>query len=108
MKGIFWNSRGLVDLAKRRFLRDTSVEEKLDFIALLETGRDNFPPRFLNTIFDGTAFDWHVLPPRDRSGGILLRVKGETLHVFDVVQGECSVKFHIRSKIDSFHWDFVV
>jgi hypothetical protein len=39
MKGIFWNSRGLGDLAKFRFLSETSKEEKLDFIALLETGK---------------------------------------------------------------------
>ena len=60
MKGIFWNSRGLADLAKRRFLRDTSLEQKLDFMALLETGRDNFTSQFLNTISGGTEFDWHV------------------------------------------------
>ena len=44
MKGIFWNSRGLKDLAKRRFLAETSLEQKLDFVALSETGRDNFAP----------------------------------------------------------------
>ena len=36
MKGIFWNSRGLADLAKRRFLADASIEHKLDFITLSE------------------------------------------------------------------------
>ena len=44
MKGIFWNSRGVKDLAKRRFLADASIEHRLDFIALSETGRDNFSP----------------------------------------------------------------
>ena len=53
MKGIFWNSRGLADLAKRRFLSDTSVEQKLDFMALLETGSDNFTSQFLNTVSGG-------------------------------------------------------
>jgi hypothetical protein len=42
MKGIFWNSRGLSDLAKTRFLRETSKEQDLAFIALLETGRKDF------------------------------------------------------------------
>ena len=50
MKGIFWNSRGLKDLAKRRFLAEASIEHRLDFIALSETGRDNFSPQFLNTL----------------------------------------------------------
>ena len=46
MRGIFWNSRGLKDLAKRRFLAETALEQKLDFVALSETGRDNFAPSF--------------------------------------------------------------
>ena len=57
MKGIFWNSRGLKDLAKRRFLADASIEHRLDFIALSETGRDNFAPQFLNTLSGGVDFN---------------------------------------------------
>ena len=53
MKGIFWNSRGLKDLAKRRFLAEAPIEYRLDFIALSETGRDNFSPQFLNTLSGG-------------------------------------------------------
>ena len=51
MKGIFWNSGGLAYFAKRRFLSDTSIEQKLHFMALLETSRDNFTLQFLNTVF---------------------------------------------------------
>ena len=72
MKRIFWNSRGLTDLAKRRFLADASIEHKLDFIALSETGRDNFTSQFLSTLSGGVDFDWHCLPPRGRSGGSYL------------------------------------
>ena len=68
MKGIFWNSRGLKDLAKRRFLAEASIEHKLEFIALSETGRANFSLQFLNTLSRGIDFDWHCLPPRGRSG----------------------------------------
>ena len=81
MKGIFWNSRGLVDLAKKRFMAEASAEDKLDFIALFETGRDNFTSQFLGSLTGGIDFDWHCLPPRGRSGGILLGVKCESLEV---------------------------
>lgn len=64
MKGLFWNSRGLADLAEKRFLAEASLEHKLDFIALLETGRDNFTSQFLGTLSGGIDFDWHRLPPR--------------------------------------------
>ena len=57
MKGIFWNSRGLKDLAKRRFLAEASLEHRLDFIALSETGRDNFVPQFLSSLVGGVDFD---------------------------------------------------
>lgn len=107
MKGIFWNSRGLTDLAKRRFLADASIEHKLDFIALSETGRDNFTSQFLGTLTGGVDFDWHCLPPRGRSGGILLGVKCETLEVRNVVLGDFAVKFRVRSKVDGFQWALV-
>ena len=102
MKGIFWNSRGLADLAKKRFLVETDVEEKLHFIALLETGRDNFTSHFLGSLIAGVYFDWHYLPLRGRSGGILLGVKCETLEVVNVVRGDYTVKFRVRSKVDGF------
>jgi uncharacterized sporulation protein YeaH/YhbH (DUF444 family) len=53
MKGIFWNSRGLSDLAKTRFLRGTYKEQNLAFIALLETGKKDFPQESLNNFSGG-------------------------------------------------------
>ena len=102
MKGIFWNSRGLADLAKRRFLAETTIEQKLDFIALLEIGRDNFTSQFLGTLSRGIDFDWHCLPPRGRSGGIVLGVICEMLEVINVVRGDFAVKFWVRLKLDGY------
>ena len=59
-------------MAKRRFLVETLIEQKLDFIALLETGRYNFTSQFLGTLYGRIDFDWQYLPPRGRSSGILL------------------------------------
>jgi len=42
MNEIFWNSRGLHDLAKTKFLSNAAREQGLDFIALLETGKKDF------------------------------------------------------------------
>ena len=107
MKEIFWNSRGLADLAKRRFLVETTIEQPLDFIALLETRRDNFTSQFLEPLSGGIDFDWHVLPPRGRFGGILLGVRCETLEVLNVVRGDFAVKFRVKSKLDGFRWSLV-
>uniref|UniRef100_M8BGV6 Putative 60S ribosomal protein L14 n=1 Tax=Aegilops tauschii TaxID=37682 RepID=M8BGV6_AEGTA len=59
------------------------------------------------TISWGVEFDWHCLPPRGRSGGILLGVKCESLEVVNVVYGDFAVKFRVRSKIDGFRWALV-
>ena len=107
MKGIFWNSRCLADWAKWRFLVETTIEQNLDFIALLETWRDNFTSQFLGTLSGGIYFDWHVLPPRGRSGGILLGVRCETLEVLNVVRGDFAVMFRVRSKVDGFRWALI-
>jgi hypothetical protein len=42
MRGMFWNNRGLRDLAKSTFWYDTSLEYDVDFVALLETNRKDF------------------------------------------------------------------
>ena len=59
MKGIFWNSRGLSDLAKSKFLADTSTEQNLDFIALLETCKNDFSQSTLDNFSAGRKFLWH-------------------------------------------------
>ncbi|WP_211205647.1 hypothetical protein, partial [Bifidobacterium breve] len=63
MKGIFWNSRGLSDLAKTKILRDTSREQNLDFIALLETCKKDFSYDTLNNFSGGRIFVWHWTAP---------------------------------------------
>jgi hypothetical protein len=74
MKGIFWNSRGLSDLAKTKFLGDSSREQSLDFIALMETGKKDFSHSVLDSYCDGKNFIWHWTQPHGRSGGILLGI----------------------------------
>ena len=56
MKGMFWNCRGLRDLAKHTFLRDTAGENNLDFIALLETNRNSFSTECLDNFCAGSDF----------------------------------------------------
>jgi hypothetical protein len=61
MKGWFWNGDGFGDLAKHYFVRETIREHKLDFFAILETGRSSFSGPFLiifqeDLILLGTAY----------------------------------------------------
>jgi hypothetical protein len=50
MKGIFWNSSGLGDLAKQRYLSEMVKEEQINIIALFETCKDEFSDKTLNNL----------------------------------------------------------
>ena len=53
MKGIFWDCRGLRDLAKHTFLHDVAGDNKLDFIALSETNKNSFSIQCLENFCGG-------------------------------------------------------
>jgi hypothetical protein len=107
MKGSFWNSDGFKDVAKHAVVNETIREHKLDFFAVLETGRDNFSAPFLKNISGGLDFAWYCLPPQGRSGGILVGINAQSLNVKNIISGDRCVKFHLSSKSDNFEWSLV-
>jgi hypothetical protein len=104
MKGIFWNSIGLRDLAKPRFLFDASNDHNLDFIALLETHRKGYFEAELSTFCGSREFSWQWCPSRGRSGGILLGVNLETFDMVKSCKGEFFLKIHFKNRSDGFQW----
>jgi hypothetical protein len=50
---VFWNSNGFKDLKKHRFISDLTKEYNHNFIAISETGRSDFTPRFLKNLCSG-------------------------------------------------------
>jgi exonuclease III len=108
MKGIFWNSRGLGDLAKHGYLENLVKEEQIDFIALMETGRDHFPDKTLQKLCGGKKIIWHCLAPHGRSGGILLGVDLTVFDIGSIDEGDFYVKFTLRNKDDDYKWALFV
>jgi len=90
VKGFFWNSRGLSDLAKYRYISEAISENKLDFIAVMvmETGKKDMSRANLNRLSGGADFIWHCLPPKGRSGGILLGINNTIIDLSFIVEGE--------------------
>jgi hypothetical protein len=104
MKGFFWNSRGLSDLAKYRYILDAIKDNHFNFVAVMEIGKQDMSRSNLNRLSGGADFTWHCLPPRGRSGGILLDVNALVLDVSLIVEGKFYIKFHICNKSDNFKW----
>ena len=88
MKGIYWNSRGLSDLAKYHYISEAIKEQNLDFIAVMATRKKDMSRANLNHLSGGADYIWHCLPPRGRSGGILLGINALNLELSLIVEGE--------------------
>ena len=104
MKGIFWNSRGLGDLAKHSFLSNTVKEQHIDFIAIMETGRSDFHASALRHLCGGLEYMWHIMSPRGRSGGMLVGVNTRIFDIGSIVEGDFYTKFVLKNKEDGFTW----
>ena len=75
MKGVFWNSTSLCDLAKTRYITKCIREHSLDFIALLETERKmllqgSLTPYLVDRISNGIAY----LPMEDPEASHLVSI----------------------------------
>ena len=88
MKGIYWNSRGLSDLAKYRYISEAIKEQNLDFVAAMETRKKDMSRENMYRLSGGADYIWHCLPPRGRSGGILLGINALNLELSLIVEGE--------------------
>jgi hypothetical protein len=105
--GLTWNSEGFGRPGKHLFVKEAIREHRLDYIALLETGRSNFTVPFLRYLSCGKEFSWFCLPPQGRSGGILVGINNSTLKVNNVVNADFCVKLSLKSKRGGFEWVLV-
>ena len=104
MKGIFWNSRGLGDLAKHKYILDVVRERQLDFVALMETGRSTCPDSLLRHLCGSLNFLWYIMPPHGRSGEIIFSVNMIVFHIRSIIEGDYYTKFLLNNKEDDFMW----
>jgi hypothetical protein len=98
MKDFYWNSRGLLDLAKYLYIVEATKYHSLDFVAVMETGKPDMSRTNLACLAGGANFIWHCLPSRGRSCGILLGVNAAVLDSSLIVEGEFYIKFHLYKK----------
>ena len=89
-------------MAKYRYIADTIKENNLDFIAVMEIGKQDLSKSTMKRLSGGINFIWHYLPPRGRSGGFLLGIKVSSFDLSLIVEGEFFIKFHLTNKSDKF------
>ena len=108
MKIIFWNIRGMGQLARVRQLKELMSQEKVDIIGIHETIKQSFSSQELERLSLGGPFSWNWVPSRGHSGGILMGVKEDLLQVENWEQGEFFVGTTVRHRILNFRWDVLV
>jgi hypothetical protein len=107
MNGMFNNRRGLQDLATHIFITDSIRDYWLDFVAISEIRKRDYSTSFLNRLLGGENFVWVSLPPRGRSGGLLVGIRTWTMEILDNSGGDFHIKLHILNKSDNFIWSLV-
>ena len=95
-------------MAKYLYISEAIRDHNLDFVAVMETGKQDMSRANLNRLSGGADFVWHCLLPRGCSGGILLGVNSLILDLSLIVEGEFFIKFHLRNRQDDFKWILMV
>lgn len=89
-------------MAKYLYIVNTIKDHSLDFVVVMEIGKQDMSKMNLTRLSSGADFIWHCLAPRGRSGGIQLGVNATVLDLSLIVEGEFYIKFHLYNKLDSF------
>ena len=108
MIGATWNLRGIGKIEKQRFLRETLIEKRIDFIGLQETLKSDFSAQDLANIDNKQLFLWHWSALKGRSGGILVGIRKSTFDVHEHQSSDHFVRILLTDKILKFRWNLVI
>ena len=107
MKAIIWNIRGLRKKSRVRQLRELIQSEDAEVVGIHETIKKDFSDRELESLAPRGGFSWRWTPARGHSGGILLGVKEDVLHIKNWESNEFYVGATIRHRLLNIRWDFI-
>jgi hypothetical protein len=74
----------------------------------METGHGSFSDSTLRHFCSGTDFLWHIMPPRGRSGGMMLGVNLGVYDIGAIDEGNFNCKFRLQNKEYGFIWALFV
>lgn len=105
MIGAFWNIRGLNKEGRLQCLAEFVNNNKLDFVDIQETKKENFTDSFLNYI--NKDFSWSVLPAKGTAGGVLVGLKSRKCEVLASMIGDYCVSIMVKNNANKFVWRLI-
>jgi hypothetical protein len=89
-------------------VNDFINKEKVDFVGLQDTLKEDFSDKELKQVGGRYEFVWNWLPAEGHSGGILLGVKLDVVEVEAFDEGSFFVSAPLRHMKTGFKWEVVV
>jgi hypothetical protein len=108
MKGLLWNIRGLNQPGRRLSLEHIIRDNRLDFVGIQETKKDDFTPVFLKNLTCPAVFCWEFLPARGTARDILVGVREDSFIMSGMNILKSSVSCMLQDRKSSFCWKLVV
>jgi exonuclease III len=106
MIGAVWNIRGLNKTGRVTCVTDLIKQQKLDFVGIQETKKDNIDDTMLNAICKN--MDWNIAPAEGSAGGILVGFKNSSIEVQRWQNFKFCVSAIVKNSGDNFTWRLIV
>jgi hypothetical protein len=100
MKSAFWNIRGLNKTGRAKTVSDLIKMNRLDFLGIQESKKENFSDGFLNAI--DKNFVWKYVPANGTAGGILMGFKSFAYGIVSWQEFQYCGVAKIKNQIDNF------
>jgi exonuclease III len=107
MKILFWNIRGLGASGRRKQLRDLRAFHRVDVVCLHKTFKSDFSVGELNSLSEGSPFEWCWTAANGHSGGTLTGVNSLLANILQKECGEFFSSMKIETKADKFTWEVI-
>lgn len=88
-------------------MKEFIEDHKLQMVGLQETMKESFSDKELVEIAGARDFTWQWLPPKGKSGGILMGICLESLELEDFSIHEFCIRMSVRDRKSNFRWDFI-
>jgi exonuclease III len=106
MLGAFWNIRGLNKSGRLKCVSDFICSNKLDFVALQDTKKENFSVKFIEAT--SRNFNWYCMLAKGTAGGVLIGLNQVNFDTIAWQYFKCCAVVIIRNQCDNSVWRLII